>query len=324
MIGDNKSFSMGLESTRIAHASWNKEKVNSEKDHTVGGIIMIWRMLHKVCIKAKQRLNEQIEDVNNTYARAVADEKITALRSEYKQFLDENRKKYVDHVNMVFDEKTAQVDKLVSTTADPELISLIQTLSMRTEVSDREWQAVVARITAAHDYQATRLLSDVAVKFNRSFSVPFDPDRRIEDIEEARADLLGIAKILDTDDKDFGLKDMTIVGEYKEPTTLQKHYESLDTVVGVAVPAKTANLIERLKEASEIARTNGDNATANAINRFIYEKATLVEDRQVISAFYKEQAETLISKALNPDKSKSQDFNNLVNYFTPAGSDSKR
>ena len=297
----DKEFKYGIMETRIAKESWNREKVNSERDHTVSGILMIWRTLHTVCLKAKNRLDEQIEDIKNTYAPNVANEKITALRSEYREFINANAKKYTDHINMVFDEKINEVDKLIAKTANPELVSLIQTINMRSEVSDREWSAIVARVTAAHDYQATRLLADVAEKFNRSFAVPFDPDRRIDDIEEARAELLKTVKILDVNDSDFSYTDMCIVGKYNEPTLKQQKYNQLDHAVGTAAPAKQANLVDRLKEASEIARAKGDNNTANEIVRFLYNNVTRIEDRQVVNAFYKEEAEKLIRKATKDD-----------------------
>lgn len=293
-------FNGWYKSTMIADTAWNRDKVASEKDHTIGGCILIWKTLHKLCLKSKQRLEEQIADIKNTYAQQLADEKITALRSEYNQFLEANAQKYRSHVSMVCDEKTEQVDKIISKTGDQDLINLIINLNMRSEVSDREWQSIVTRVNASHDYQAAKLLAEVAAKFNRSFSVPFDPDRRIEEIEESRKELLSLAKILDKDDKDFNLYEMHLVSDHQ--TAYQERYNRLDTAVGVAVPKKNVSLIDRLKEAQSVARENGDNATANQIVRFIYEKATYIDNRQTVAAFYTEEAEKLINKALNPER----------------------
>ena len=312
MVND---FTRWQESTALASKAWNSEKVNSEKKHTIMGSIEIWKSMHKGCLSAKKRMNEQIEDVRNTFAKPLADEKITALRSEFDQLVKANAAKYCDHVNSVCDEKVTEVDTFISRTGDPDLIALISNLNIRSEVSDREWQSIVTRVNASHDYQAAKLLAEVAAKFNRSFSVPFDPDRRIEEIEESRKELLALAKSLDKDDSDFTLTEMHIVGEHR--TGYHEIYERLDTAVGVAVPKKDATLIDRLKEARDFAWNNGDNDIGNKINRFIYERATYIDNRQTVAAFYKDEAEALIKKALNPDKDNSKSFDALVNYFTP-------
>ena len=288
-----------MESTKVARSAWNNDKVISRKDLTFGGVINTWQILHKICLKAKERLSEEIEDTKATCSQSIIDERIPVLMADYAQLMDKHRAKYSDYVNSVCDDKVSELDHTVSKTPDANLIALIQPLTLRKEVSDREWQAIVFRVNEAHDYQAARLLSDVAEKFGRSYAVPFDPDKKIEEIEGIRADLLRIAKSLDTDDKDLDLMTMNIVGDYARPTKVQEYFNQLDTAAGVAVPEKKLSMIERLKEASQIARENGDHTTANAINRFIYERATLIDDRQEISSFYKEQAESLISKALS-------------------------
>ena len=307
-----------MQSVKTVNDAWNKVKVNSSNDHTFGGLVLIWKMLNKICVQRKERLEQEITDINNTYARTVADEKISNLRREHKEFIETNQKKFEERITAVCDAKTAEVDKIIAKTGDPSLIELVKGLSLRSEVSDREWQAISVRVTEGHDYQAMKLLAEVAPKLNRYYKCPFDPDEEIKEIESARDDLLHMSKIMDRPSTEWSYTEMMIMGEYDHLTANQQRFERLDTAIGVAVPRKVMTLIERLKEAQEIARDNGDNASANAISRFLYEKSEYIEDRQTVSDFYKSEAETLIHKALSSvSGSKSQEFNNLVQYFTP-------
>lgn len=307
-----------MQSVKTVNDAWNKIKVNSSNDHTFGGLILIWKMLNKICVQRSERMAQEITDINNTYAKAVADEKITHLRNEYKEFVKTNQEKFEERISAVCNGKTDEVDKIISKTGDPSLIELVKGLSMRSEVSDREWQAISIRVTEGHDFQAMKLLAEVAPKLNRYYKCPFDPDEAIAEIERARDDLLHLSKIMDKPSAEWSYTEMMIVGDYSHLTVNQQRFEQLDTAIGIAVPRKVMTLIERLKEAREIAQENGDNASANAISRFLYEKSQYIEDRQTVSDFYKSEAESLIHKALSSANSgNNQELNNLVQYFTP-------
>ena len=278
--------------------AWNSVKVNSEKGTSFGSIVLIWRMLNKVFTKDREQMNEKIRDYYSTFAKDLADEKANADRKSHDDMVAANKKKLYDMITEIGDKKTAEVDKIISKTGDSSLMQLVRDLIVRTEVSDREWQAIVFRVTEAHDYQAGRLLADIAPRFDKYYQVPFDPDKEIEEIERAKDDLYFILKEIDTPKDNWGLRTMHIVGEYDHLTAQQERFERLDSAIGVAVPEKTMTLLERLKQAMTMARENGDNATANAINSFIYSNSDYIDDRQVIHDFYKEEAERLISQAV--------------------------
>ena len=294
----DKSFEQGLQGSRIADKAWNNNKANPHNMHTLKSCVIDWKTRHKVVLNAKEHLQELIKDINATWADALAKEKAASATSDYKQLNEENEKAYTEHVNMVCDEKIAEINRFISKTGDPDLMNLIQGLRTRTEVPDSEWQAIVNRVASSHDYQAMKALQEVANTLDRTFVIPYDADQLISQVESNRKELLGLAKIIGTEDEDIGLWHMHIIGEFSKPTEIQKQFHELDTAVGVTPSAPTVNMIDRLRKAGEVARNNGDNATANMISRFIYEKATYVENRQVIANFYTEEAEALIHKAM--------------------------
>lgn len=293
---NNNEFTNYLNGTQTARDAWDK-KVSSTADHTFGGLTMIWRMLNKVCIVAKQRRDDQIKDTVNTYAANVAAEKTAAIRAEYVEFLNENKRRFVEWVNRVADEKTAEVDKVLSKTGDPDLISLIQGLSVRNEVGDREWQSIIQRVNGANDYQASRMLADIASKFGRSFKPPFDADKIIDSIEKSREEFLHMASVMDAPQESLGYYELMTVGEYEHLTPFQERYDTLDHSLGTTVPIKKMNLIDALQDALKTAEENKDNNTANAIRRFLYDNVQYVEDRKVVSEFLRGEAEALIARA---------------------------
>ena len=305
--------------------AWNKGSVNADKKKTFSGLLMILKMENKLCCNARERMESEIKDINETYAPGIAAEKRAVVRNSYNDYVREHQRQVTERLTEICEAKTAEVDKLISKTGNRDLMELINGLSLRSEVSDREWQAITVRVTESHDFQAMKLLAEVAEKLNRYYKPPYDPEEIISEIEKAKDDLSHMISVLDKPSKDWTLSEMMIMGEYDHPTYTPERLERLDSEVGVAVPEKYKSLIDRLKDARDVAFNNGDNQTANAISRFIYEKSQYIEDRQIVSEHFKGEAESLIRKAHeNASGKNSKDFDNLVKYFTPAGSDSQR
>jgi hypothetical protein len=292
----NISFTDYVNSTQQAKNAWNKN-IKSHPDHKFSSALYFWRMTNKTLQVIRQRMEEEIAENSDIFVPNIAAEKNDAARKRYNASLEDYQQAYVARVNMAADSKIAEVDKTISKTADPSLVGLIRDLSLRTDISDREWFAIVERVNSANDYQASHMLADVAVKFGRSYKPPFDADKMIEEIEQARKELLKLSAIIDKPEKDWTYEEMVIVKEYPHTTWQQERYNRLDSAPGVAVPVKSASLIDQLKEALQISDEIKDYKSANEIRRFLYDRAQYVENKQIVSEYYRAEAEALIARA---------------------------
>ena len=299
MTMSEETYNNMMKNAQAVNEAWSKVKVNADKKKTFGSLLVIIRMGNKLCCDARERMESQIKDINATYSPGISAQKTETLRNEYTELVKEHQRQLKERLDTICKAKTAEVDTIVSKTGDRDLMDLIYGLSLRSEVSDREWQAITVRVTESHDYQAMKYLSEVAEKLNRYYKPPYDPEEIISEIEKARDDLSHMISVLDKPSKDWDFKEMMILGEYADPTYNQERLERLDSEVGVAVPEKYKSLIDRLKDARDIAFKNGDNKTGNNISRFIYEKAQYVENQQIVSDYFKGEAESLIKQVID-------------------------
>lgn len=285
-------------STQAAKNAWNHKQVSSHIDTKFSSLLYFWRMLNKTLQVVKQRRDDEIKEHTETFAPGLAAEKNNDSRARYNDTLRDYQNSFIARVNAAADAKIAEIDKMISKTGDPSLVGLIRDLTLRSELSEREWIAIVQRVSSSNDFQAMRLLCDTAPKFNRSFKPPFDPDLMIEEVEKSREELIMLAASLDKPEKDWTYHEMLYVKEYPDHLTEpQQRFNRLDSAPGVAVPQKSANLIDQLKESLQIAEYLKDNNLANEVRRFLYDRSQYVENQQIVSEFYRTEAEVLINKA---------------------------
>ena len=294
-----------MDSSMQAKNAWDKKTDSPTNGFT--RCLYAWRMINKSLIVDKENIENEIAEIMNISAPSIANERAKIKRDNYQRIREADVKRFSDNVNTAADMAIAEVDKTISKTSDPELVSMIHDLDYRTDISDREWIAKVRRVNEANDYGAMRMLAEKAIKFGRSYRLPYDADEIIRDIEKARADLLHMATIIDKPEKDWTYQEMLIAGEYDHLTAPQERFQRLDSKPGVAVQRKKASLVEQLKEAEHMANECKDYNTANAIRRFLYDRAEYIDNQQIVADYYRSEAEDLISKAKSAMPTRNDD-----------------
>lgn len=295
---ENVNLGEMMRNSQQVETAWNRTSVKkADKRLTFGNLLESLRMENKLCCNARERMESEIADIKATFAPALAAEKAAAARNTCNDFVQAHKQQVSARLDEICKAKMAEVDRLISRTGDRDLMELVKGLSLRSSVSDREWSAVTVRVTESGDYQAMQLLAEVAEKLNRYYKPPFNPEEAISEIEKAKADLSHVIDILDKPEKDWTLSEMTVLGEYDHLTTNQDRFRRLDSENGIAVPEKQQSLIDRLKDARELAFKNADLPTANAISRFIYNNVQYIDDRETIAGYVRGEAESLIQQA---------------------------
>lgn len=131
-------------------------------------------------VKETYRLT--VEKYKSIYAGELLKRKIEEAKAEHDDFVHGNKVKLKDEIEETRKAKLEQLDKAVSTAPKPEQMSVLQTLGLRSNISESELKALASQMS--NNYSALRVLRDIAEKSGYFLKVP-DFERIRDNINDA-------------------------------------------------------------------------------------------------------------------------------------------
>lgn len=158
--------------------------------------------IREVVKQVKQKIDEEITEIKNTYQPSLVAELIAPLNEKYNSVVKNAKQRAVDALEIVVDAKMKALEKSADAPSE-ETIRLLTALKMRDSVSAAEITDAAGKVGG--NIHALKILGDLAKK-NDLFFPSIDMGRMREDIDRAEQFATNAIESIGTPDNDLSYK----------------------------------------------------------------------------------------------------------------------
>lgn len=278
-----------------ARAAYQKLNTVSASKSALGSLRTIIKAEAKAVKLKKDRLEEEVKKVSETYMPSVAGPKIAALKTAFKNDLTAKQAALRNKLTETMKLKEGACQAYLMAVPSAEQISLLQVLKLRgaESISSEEWDMLAAQL--AGNYQCACVLQSIAKDAGREFILPVTPADALEKLNlfRQRAEAT-IANITAPENNSLAYE---FLSDY-ENTYTDTLIKELDTEIATTVPDASATLKGRLKAARDKALRAGDFDLFNLIADFIVNHSSIFGTENEQSQDFQEQAEALVTQGM--------------------------
>lgn len=121
-------------------------------------------------IPAKESYNEKVDKYNNMFKGKFLEEKLAEAKAEHDGYVHEGKAVLKEEIENTRKAKIEKLNKSVSTAPSPGQMSILQTLSLRSNISESELRSIAEQMN--NNYSALQVLKDIAEKNHFYLKVP--------------------------------------------------------------------------------------------------------------------------------------------------------
>lgn len=286
--------------------AYNKLNTVSESKSALSTFRLLVLKTHEAVTVKQARLNEGIRAIKERYQPAVANPKITELRSVFNRDLKDTQDKLQKKLDEILQAKEEACRKYVVTPPSEDQIALLQTLKMRDikNIPAEEWNMLVT--TLSGNYQCATVLATIAKEAGKDFAPPFSPTDGLEDIKRFRTKAeFCIQNMENLAESYIGAEFLAIDNPDTFTSALIK---KLDTEIATTIPSGELRLVNRLREAGRVAVHQGQYDLYNRILDFIYRNEDKLSTPAEMQAAFIAEAENLIEMGMNAKEDKQTKY----------------
>lgn len=246
----------------------------------------------------KERLEQEIKEINETYTPQAAAPKIAEKRNAFKRDIETYQNKLREQLASVLQAKREASRKYVMIPPSADQLTLLNTLKLRgvKNIDDTEWQMYIS--TLAGNYQCAQILATLARDGGRDFIPPVTSMQDMEQELTLVENWLNEAINNLSKPEDLSYRTMEILAD-RDNTPSAQLINKLDTEILSTVPSGSLTLKNRLKEAAQNALHVGQMDLFNQIYAFISDNRANLETPEEAQANFRQAAEELIDAGNN-------------------------
>ena len=297
----NNNASAIMKFMETARTSFNSQKVNPDSSSSFASLLTKLHQTNKALSAGYARIEETEIELLKTYSKQVAGEKIADIKKEYAIQVKTSKEKLYSDLDKIINAKRSAIEHYVTIVPPDELVKLIQTVQFRLQaggkIGDNEWNMIVRRVTDSGNYMAMSMLNDLAITMDRDFTLPFDVDFFLSELEDARTVLKSQIDNIDTQEKDWNYSQFVFLSD--KPNEIKDRYIAFDSIHGVSVPEKELTWRERLMKSAQSALNAGDSELFNETYRFIADNRSQLMSAEEAKQDVLTRAEELYNKGMS-------------------------
>ena len=284
----------------IARESYNSQRIVPDSKYTFAGFLALLFQTNKALSSARTRLETDKVSIIKTYTKEVADKKITELVEAYKAQVKTNKEKLYARFNEIMTGKKTALETYILVSPPDDLVKLFQTYQFRIQtgekIGDNEWNMLVRRVSDSGNYQAMKILHDMAVSIDRDFPLPFEVDDKLSELDDAESMIMPVINSIDTPEDEWGYNHMVFLSGTPNNTT--EWLAKLDSDLGMSVQEHQKTYVERLKESAQVALHENKVDLFNEIYAFIAENRNQLMTAEEAEREIIDKAEQLIVEGM--------------------------
>ena len=297
----NDNFKSRVNSALTSKESYDKQRVRPDTKHSYTGWVFKARQANKALCNANARIKADEAELRKTYTDKVVAEKMADAKAKYNQQVKMNKEKLISELVEACNGKRNAIQEYVTAVPPDDISRLIQTIQIRInaggKIGESEWNMFVRRVSDSGSYQALAMLNDIAIQLHRDFTLPFNVDDNLTDIDNVEKMLLSVAEDIEKPESEWGYWQMAFLSD--TPNNLKQMLENLDTSLGATVAEKEATRIDRLKESAQVALHAGKDNLFRDIYAFIAENRDQLMTAEEIKQEVADKAEQLIAEGMS-------------------------
>lgn len=286
-----KSYNTGKE-------AYHKLDTVSDSESALGQLRYNIMQLFPAVKMKKDRLDNDIKEILNTYTAQAASPKIAEKKTAYENEVSQIQGRLREQLASILQAKREAARKYVMIPPTQDQLSLLNTLKLRgvKNIDDTEWQMYIA--TFAGNYQCSQIMAALAEEAGKTYIPPVSSvDKLNESLNLAEAWFNDVIDNFSKPD-DLRYRAMEMLAE-RDNTPSAQLINMLDTEIISTVPSGSLSTKNRLKDAAQHALHMGQFDLFNEIYAFIGDNRDRLETPEEAQADFIAAAEKLIDAGNN-------------------------
>ena len=133
-------------------------------------------------VKDRKLYEQDTQEIRKKYLPRVADEKVAELKNAFMSTVSMKQDILRNICNRLISANENAIGQATITPPTDRQLRIIDSISRRDgNISDTEWNMVVSECSP--NYQASAILNDFAEKHNKSYTLPFEPEKALQDLK---------------------------------------------------------------------------------------------------------------------------------------------